>query len=145
MRIFKYLFAVWTAILVYTILSFVGGPRGLSAYNFLLTEREHQWANIKELGNINEELEKTRNNLLYDQDTLIVQARQMGYAQEDERFVRIVGLTAVNPTLAVTGKIYNVQNPEFISDVSIKIAALSLALLVFAFLLMLELIDRREN
>jgi len=145
MRIFKYLFALWTAVAVYTLFSFLGGSSGLSAYNYLLSEKERQLANIRELGIINEELEKTRNNLLYDQDTLLIYARQMGYGYEDERFVRIVGLGNTTNTPAVTGTVYIAQNPEFISDRSIKIAALCAGLLVFAFVFMLEMIDRRVN
>lgn len=145
MRVFKYLFALWTAVAVYTLFSFLGGPGGLSAYNYLLSEKERQLANIKELGIINDELEKTKNNLLYDQDTLLIYARQMGYGYEDERFVRIVGLGNETNTPAVTGKVYVAQNPDFISDKSIKIAALCAGLLVFTFVFMLELIDRRVN
>jgi cell division protein FtsB len=145
MRVFKYLFALWTAVAVYTLFSFLGGPGGLSAYNYLLSEKERQLANIRELGIINDELEKTKNNLLYDQDTLLIYARQMGYGYEDERFVRIVGLGNKTNTPAVTGKVYVAQNPDFISDKSIKIVALCAGLLVFAFVFMLELIDRRVN
>lgn len=145
MRVFKYLFALWTAVAVYTLFSFLGGPGGLSAYNYLLSEKERQLANIKELGIINDELEKTKNNLLYDQDTLLIYARQMGYGYEDERFVRVVGLGNETNTPAVTGKVYVAQNPDFISDKSIKIAALCAGLLVFTFVFMLELIDRRVN
>jgi len=145
MRIFKYLVGIWTALVVYTLFSFWSGPGGLSAYNYLLAEKERQWENINDLGIINEELEKTRNSLLYDDDTLTVQARQMGYGQEDERFVRIVGLGNIKATPAVTGTVYMAQNPEFISDKSIKIAALCAGLLVFAFLFMLDLIESRSR
>ena len=117
----------------------------MSAYNYLLSERERQLESINELGNINEDLEKTRNSLLYDEDTLMVHARQMGYGQEDERFVRIVGLANIKTTPAAAGKVYIAHNPEFISDKSIKIAALCAGLMVFAFLLMLELIETRSR
>jgi hypothetical protein len=145
MRIFKYLIGIWAAIAVYTLFSFLGGPRGLAAYNYLLSERERQWENIRNLGIINEELERTRDNLLYDHDTLLVHARQMGYGQENERFIRIVGLGSIRNTPAVTGEVYSAQNPDFILDKSIKIAAFCVGLLVFAFLFMLELIESRAR
>jgi hypothetical protein len=145
MRIFKYLIGIWTALAIYTLFSFLSGPRGLSAYNYLLAERERQWENINDLGIINEELEKTRNSLLYDDDTLMVHARQMGYGQEDGRFVRIVGLGNVKITPTATGTVYTAQTPEFIADKRIKFAALCAGLLVFAFLLMLELIETRSR
>jgi Septum formation initiator len=141
MRISKYLIGIWTAVAVYTLFSFFCGPKGLSSYNQLLFEREQQWANIKELGIINEELEKERNNLLYDQDTLLVHAHQLGYGYEDERFIRIVGLGNTKSTPAVTGNVYMIKNPDYLSDKIIKIVSLCVSLLVFAFLFMLELID----
>jgi cell division protein FtsB len=143
MRISKYIIGVWTAVAVYTVFSSFSGPKGLSAYNQLLFERERQWANIKELGIINEELEKERNNLLYDQDTLLVHARQLGYGYEDERFIRIVGLGNIKNTPAITGNVYTIKNPDYITDKTIKIVALSAGLLVFAFLFMLEIIDSK--
>jgi cell division protein FtsB len=143
MRVFKYLFGVWTAIAVYTILSFIGGPKGISAYNYLLSEKDRQIANTKELEIINEELEKNKNNLLYDHDTLLVHARKMGYSYEGDKFIRIVGLGSNLNTPAVTGKVYFSQNPDFIPDKNIKIAALCAGFLVFAFLFMLDFINTR--
>jgi len=145
MRVIKYLIGIWTAIAVYTLFSFLGGPSGLSAYNYLLAERDRQLEHIKELGNINEELERTRFNLQYDQDTLMVHAHLMGYGQEDERFVRIVGLGNMKNTPVTAGNVYIVSNPDFISDKSIKIAALCAGLLVFAFLFMLEIIESKSR
>jgi len=145
MRISKYLAGVWIAVAVYTVFSFLGGPKGMSAYNYLLNEREHQWANLRSLGTLNEELEKTKNSLLFDDDTMLVYARQMGFGQEDERFVRIVGLNnnKNNPTTA--GYVYIAQKPDYIPDLSIKIAALIAGFLIFTFLLMLETIEKRSN
>jgi len=145
MRIFKYLIGIWTAVVFYTFFSFFSGPKGLSAYNQLLEERDHQWTNINELGIINEELEKTRNNLLYDQDTLMVYARQMGYGQENERFIRIVGLGTIKNTPAVTGKVYMIKDPDYLSDKTIKIVALCAGLLIFTMLFMLEFIETRTH
>lgn len=101
--------------MVYALFSFFSGPKGVSAYNQLLSERDRQWANINELSNVNEELENTKNNLLYDHDTLLVHARQLGYGHEDERFIRIVGLGNIRYTPAITGNVYIVKKPDFLS------------------------------
>ena len=85
MRIFKYLIGIWAAIAVYAIISILSGPKGISAYNQLLAEQERQVTNLNELGIVNKELEKTKNSLLYDHDTLLVLARQLGYGQQDEQ------------------------------------------------------------
>jgi len=145
MKIFKYLLSFWTTVAVYSVFTFFYGQGGLSAYNQLLSERELQIANIKELWVTNEELEKTKNNLLYDYDTLLVYSRQMGYGHEDERFVRIVGLGNSMSAPAVAGKVYKPKNPDFVPDKNIKITALCAGLLVFAFLFMLEVIETKTR
>ena len=145
MRILTYLIGIWAAVAVYTLFSFLAGPKGLSAYNFLLTEKEYQIENIRDLERQNEELTRTKNNLIYDQDTLLVHARQMGYGYEDERYIRIVGLSNTNPIPAEVGKIYSVQNPDFIADRYIKIAAFVIGILLFGFLLTMEVINRRSQ
>jgi len=145
MRIMKYLTGIWAAIAVYTLFSFFGGPKGLIAFDYLLNEREIQLDNINDLGIINEELDRSKNNLLYDYDTMMVLARQLGYGREDERFIRIVGLGNTLPVPVITGKVYSAQNPNFIPDLNIKITALCAGLLVFAFLLMLEIIEKRTR
>ena len=145
MKVFKYLVGVWTAIAVYTFFSFLSGPSGVSAYNYMESEQERQWANIAKLGNINEELEKTKKNNLYDNDTLLVQARRMGYGYEDERFVRIVGLGNRNAPPSETGKVYIAHMPDTISEKTIKIAAICAGFLIFAFLFMMEFIEARAK
>jgi len=146
MRVFKcLLLGIWAAIAVYTFFSFLAGPKGLSAYNYLLSERDRQWDNIKDLRIINQELERTRDNLIYDQDTLLVYARQMGYGHENERIIRIMGLSNIKPAHSETGTKYYAQKPEFILERYIKITAISIGLIIFAFLIMLEIIDRRSR
>ena len=143
MRIINYLIGIWAAVTVYALFSFFTGPKGLSAYNQLLFEREQQWSKINDLGIINEELEKTRNNLLFDHDTLLVHARQIGYGFEDERFIRIVGLGQAGNIPTIAGNLYMVKSPDYLSERIIKIVSLCVGLLVFAFLFMLELIETR--
>ena len=145
MKVFKYLIGFWAAIVVYALFSLLSGPRGLSAYNQLLAEREQQQANLKELNTINEELEKTKNSLLYDKDTLLVHARRLGYGEENEQYIRIVGLGGINNPQPTAGKVYFTAVPDFISDRIIKIAALCVGLTVFAFFFVLELIETKEK
>ena len=145
MRAFKYLIGVWAAIVVYVFFSLISGPRGLSAYNQLLTERGRQQTNLEDLGTVNAELEKTTNSLLYDKDTILVHARQLGYGQEDERYIRIVGLGGINTPPATAGKVYFAAVPDFLSDKVIKITALCAGLMVFAFLFLLELIGDKTR
>ena len=145
MRLSKYIVGVWAAVAVYTIFSFLGGPKGISSYNYLLAERDRQWENISELGILNEDLERAKNNLLYDEDTLLVHARQMGYGQKNEQFVRIVGLGNKIPVPAAAGNVYSAGIPDFISSRSVNIAAICVGLLIFAFIFVMEIIENRSK
>jgi cell division protein FtsB len=143
MRAFKYLIALWAAIAVYSVFSLLHGAMGVSAYEQLLAEREKQWANLKNLGLINEELENFKNSLLYDKDTLTVQARQLGYSREGERFIRIVGLGGAQNPHASAGEVILTGTPDFIPDRIIKIIALCAGLGVFALFLVSDFLRSR--
>ncbi|MDR1278736.1 MAG: septum formation initiator family protein, partial [Treponema sp.] len=132
MRPFNYLIALWSAIAVYGISSLLTGAAGLSAYRQLQMDRDRQWANMKDLQRINEELENTKNSLLYDQDTIAVYARSLGYGKNDERFIRIVGLGGLKNPRTAAGQILQAGKPDYISDRTLKIAACCAGLAVFA-------------
>jgi cell division protein FtsB len=144
MRVCKYLLGLWTAIAVYTLFTVFNGPKGLSAYDQLLEERRRQWDNLKSLGEVNVELEKIKNSLLYDEDTLAVYARQLGYARDDERFIRIVGLGRIKNPHAAAGQVYFTAPPDHISDQRIKITALCAGLAVCVLFLIMDLLNQTQ-
>ena len=133
---------LWTGIAVYSLVSLLGGPSGLSAYRQLALERERQWDTMRELGVISEELENTRNGLLYDHDLIAVYARRLGYARANERFIRVVGLGVTANPHTTEGQVYFAREPKTVSDTNIKIAALVAGLAAFALFLALELLRR---
>ena len=145
MRALKYLIGLWTGVAVYAVFSLLSGPRGLSAYEQLEAERERQWVNMRSLAAIGEELENTKNSLLYDQDAIAVYARRLGYARENERFIRIVGLGGAQNSHAMPGQVYLTASPEFISDMIIKIIALCAGTAAFAFALMVEFLKNNAG
>jgi cell division protein FtsB len=144
MRVGKYLLGLWITAAVYTLFSVLNGPRGLSAYDQLLAERERQWDNLRNLGAVNEDLEKTKNSLLYDKDTLAVYSRQLGYGQENERFIRIVGLGGIKNPHTMAGQVYFAAPPDYISDKVIKITALCAGLAVCILFLIMDLLHRTQ-
>jgi cell division protein FtsB len=145
MRAFNYLIALWAAVAVYGVLSLLTGAIGLSAYRQLQADREKQWANMKALRFINENLESTKNSLLYDQDALTVHARELGYGKKNERFIRIVGLRGEETPHAGAGQILRAGEPDFIPDRTLKIAALCTGLAVFALLLIADITRSRQD
>jgi hypothetical protein len=126
----------WTAVAVYAFFSFFLGQNGLYARKHLEAERLRLLENQKNLENIKKDFLKTRNNLIYDHDTLSVYMRQLGYGKGEEKFIRIKGLNVAVSADMPAGKVFYAAAPEFISDAVIKIisAFFGLAVLVFFFI-----------
>jgi cell division protein FtsB len=135
MRFIRYFLVIWTFFLVYSSLTFFWGQNGLYARRHLESERVRLYENLKKLENINIDYQKTRNNLIVDQDSLSVYARQLGYGREGEEYLRIMGLgIAINTDMPV-GQVSYFENSEFISDTTLKIISLIFAFVVLSFLL----------
>jgi cell division protein FtsB len=128
MKAVKYLFALWVGVLIYTLMSFFFGETGVSAYRQLQNEAKKQEANIRDLKLLNAELENTMNSLLYDKDTLLLYAREQGYATAQERFVRIVGLGGSQKPVYSAGEAVIAAEPQFISDKIIRIISFCTAI-----------------
>jgi len=135
MRFIRYFLVIWTFFLVYTSLSYFWGQNGLYARRHLETERVRLYENLKKLENINIDYQNIRNNLMRDQDSLSVYARQLGYGREGEEYIRIMGLGIAINTNMPAGQVSYTESPDFISDTTIKIISLIFALLVLSLLL----------
>ncbi|MCL2129648.1 MAG: septum formation initiator family protein [Treponema sp.] len=142
MKAVKYLFSLWAGVLVYTSLSFVFGPMGLSAYRQLKNEQTKQKVNIDFLKQTNKELENTMNSLIYDSETLTVLARAQGYASPEERFIRIVGLGGGGQIKNYAGEVLSSPEPGFIADKTLRIIGLCAGLSIFICLAFHELLKR---
>jgi cell division protein FtsB len=116
MRFLKYLLAVWITLVIYTASAFFLGSTGTYAYEQLLAERAKQKTNIEALRNLNQELEGTLNSLKYDSDTIRIYARELGYGQRDEAFVRIVGLGGAKKQRTTAGQITVPRSPSYVPD-----------------------------
>jgi cell division protein FtsB len=145
MKAFKYLFALWTAFAVYGIASTLIGAMGFSSCRKLEMERDKQRANMENLRLINEKLENTKNSLLYDRDTIAVQARKLGYGRDDERFVRIVGLGGIKSPDTTAGRLVVAEKPESVSDRTLKLLAISAGAAIFALFLAFDLPGWRRS
>ncbi|MDR3122892.1 MAG: septum formation initiator family protein [Treponema sp.] len=116
MRFLKYLLAVWITLATYTVAAFFLGSTGTYAYDQLAAERNKQRTNIEALRGINQELEGTLNSLKYDSDTIRIYARELGYGEGDETFVRIVGLGGAKKQRTTAGQIVVPRTPSYIPD-----------------------------
>ena len=135
MPLIRYFLVIWTFFFVYTFFSFFWGQNGVYAHKHMEAERVRLSENLKKLENINTDYQNIRNNLIHDQDSLSVYARQLGYGREGEEYIRIMGLGIAINTDMPAGQVFYTVSPVFMSDTTIKIISLLFALSVFAFLL----------
>jgi cell division protein FtsB len=144
MRFLKYLIAVWTTLAVYTVAAFFTGSTGIIAFKQLSAERDKQQANIEALRNLNQELEGNLNSLKYDSDTIAIYARELGYGEQDENFVRIVGLGGARKQRTTAGQITIPRSPGYIPDKILWFAAFCAGIGVLVLLSISEFIRERR-
>jgi hypothetical protein len=140
MRLLKYLFPLWVSIFVYSFLSFFHGSSGFSAYNGLKTERDKQLVNLESLKKIRWDLEGDRDALLYDEDTIAVHARELGYGTENERFVRIAGLSKTMRRQYWAGEVTEAHTPPSMDEKTIRAISLIAGGVVLGFILFVRLL-----
>jgi cell division protein FtsB len=142
MNVAKYLFSVWAGVLLYALLFVVSGSKGANAYRQLENEQRKQEANIVLLKQMNRELENKMNSLLYDKDTLAIYAREQGYAAENERFVRIVGLGVNQKSRISTGRVIFADEPQYVPDRTLIIIAFCAGATVFICMVLFDILKR---
>ena len=116
MRFIKYLIPVWVGVTIYAALAICFGPKGLSAYNQMESEKQKEIMNIDTLININRDLSNTKNIIFEDKNNLYAHAKELGFAAPGERFIRIVGLGSGEKQLSSPGHIVYPAAPEYISE-----------------------------
>jgi cell division protein FtsB len=140
MRLLKYLFPLWVSIFVYSSLAFFHGSSGFSAYDGLKAERDKQLANLEALKKISRELEGDRDALLYDEDTIAVHARELGYGTDDEHFVRIAGLSKNMRRQYRTGETAEAQTPPSMDEKTIRVISLTAGGIILGFIFFVRIL-----
>ena len=143
MKFRKYLLVPWFSLAIYTGLSIYTGSAGIVPYRELLDEREKIMDNLDKLQVINQELEGTMDALLYDPDAIRLRARELGYGESSERFVRIVGLPGGRHSELRPGMIRNAVQP-LPSGSANRLISLCMGLLLFAVFLAGDMFLKNE-
>jgi cell division protein FtsB len=141
MRAVKYLLALWISVMVYAGMSLLAGGKGISAYHELQEEQKKQESNMETLERINTELENKKNALLYDHDTIRIYARDLGFGERDEQFVRIVGLGQAGKAPLLPGEITTAEEPRSMSNKTISLISIFAALAVLIAFLVQDTLD----
>jgi cell division protein FtsB len=142
-RTLKYLIALWVTITIYSLSSFFSGNMGLAAYNELGVELHRQEANIATLRRINGELGDMKDALLYDEETIALYARELGYGRQDETFIRIVGVDEKMKVWIDPGELIPVVKHPHNPDLVLKIIACSIGLGALFLMELAGLLNRR--
>jgi cell division protein FtsB len=143
MKLSKYLLIPWFILVVYIILSMYSGTTGIVPYRELLGERQRILENLDKLQTINRELEGTMDALLYDSETIRIKARELGYGENRERFVRIVGLPGGRPNELKPGMIRTAVQPSSPGRAH-RTISLCMGLLLFSLFLAGDLLLARK-
>ncbi|MDR1177527.1 MAG: septum formation initiator family protein [Spirochaetaceae bacterium] len=139
------LLALWLSITVYSAASFTIGPMGIVSYEKTRGDLDRLRANMEELKTINRNLGGTMDALRYDSDTIMVYARELGYGESGERFVRIVGLPGAVKKRVAAGQLIIYTKPDTVSDRFLRVFSLSLGLVLFIVLSVFDYIKKRSS
>jgi cell division protein FtsB len=140
----KCLLALWLSIAVYSTASFTIGPAGIFAYYRAREGLDRLRTNMEDLKAINRGLEGTMDALRYDSDTIMVYARELGYGDPGERFIRIVGLPSTAKKRIAAGQLILYTKPGTVSDRTLRVFSLSLGVLLFIVLSVLDYLKKRS-
>ncbi len=131
MKRFKFVLPVFVGTLVYGILSFSVGPRGLLPMKRLAEQKTLVTRNLESLYSIKEDLNARMQNLSADPDTISVYAHELGYVAEGERLVKLAGFSGgIDRNLAAGDTLAPVM-PEHLGEWICKSLGLAAGLLVF--------------
>ena len=145
MRFLRYGFALWTGLAIYLFFILIFGQNGLNMEKQLLEEQARLSENLKTLKLANGDFLNTIDSLKYDQDALAVYMRQLGYGREDEKFVRIMGLTTAADTGISPGQVSYAVSLDYIPDRTIKIIAAVFGLAIFVYFLIADILISRNR
>jgi len=134
----------WTVLLVYSFFSFFLGQNGLYARRHLETEHQRLTENRNSLEATNRNFLRAKDSLLNDDDALSVYARQLGFGNPGEEFIRVVGLGVAANVNVPSGQVLYSTAPHYIPNSTIKIIAMIFGLAALAFLLIHDFYWLRE-
>ncbi|MCL2192379.1 MAG: septum formation initiator family protein [Treponema sp.] len=144
MRLLRYMLVPWTFLLVYTFFSFFLGQNGLYARRHLEAEYLRLLENRNALEATNRNFLRTKENLLNDDDALSVYARQLGFGNPGEEFIRVVGLGVAANVNVPSGQVLYSTPPHYIPNARIRIISMFFGIAVLVFFLIHDFYWLRE-
>lgn len=148
----KCLMAVWFGFFIYAALSIGVGSKGLIVYNKLVQERDKLRENFQIIQEINNKLnvknilagaygDKAENLSPVDADTILAEARKIGYGLDGEYLIHFIGVPQETPTALNAGDPEYAFRAKGIPDYIIKIIAFVSAFALFLCLILPDVLD----
>lgn len=134
----------WTVLLVYSFFSFFLGQNGLYSRRHLEAEYLRLLENWSSLEATNRNILRTKESLLHDDDALSVYARQLGFGNPGDEFIRVVGLGVATGVNLPSGQVLYATSPHFIPNNTIKIISIIFGAAVLVFFLIHDFYWLRE-
>jgi cell division protein FtsB len=128
----RLLATVYVAIAAYSILAILAGPGGLIAESLLADRSAQMSANLESLRVTNRSLGSDLEALRSDPDRARREARDLGYVAADEIEVVLPGREKTTQNGESPGSILAFVAPTVLSDMEVKVLALSIAALFLA-------------
>ncbi len=131
MKRYKYVLPFFVGTLVYGILSFSVGPRGMIPMARLAEQKTIISGNLASLYVIKEDLNARMQNLSADPDTISVYAHELGYIAEGERLVKLAGFSGGIDRNMAAGTPLTPVLPNYLGEWLCKSFGIIAGLLVF--------------
>ncbi len=132
MKRYQIILPIFIGTLMYSLLSFCLGPRGIWPMRQLLEEKSKIARNLETLYTINQDLDAHLQNLSADPDTISIYAHELGYVAEGERLIKLAGFSGGIDRNLKAGIAIDEQKPGFLPEWLCKAFGLLSGILVFS-------------
>lgn len=130
MKTAKYLPALLAGTLAYALLSIFWGQNGVWARRQLEEQKKVISAHTQEIQKINDELNLEKTAIRDDADVIAAYARKLDYVFDNEKLVKIKGLSVSEPLMYDTGSVLKSSPVAYVSEWFCKGAGLAVGLLL---------------
>jgi cell division protein FtsB len=112
----KIIIPIFIGTLIYSVLSFSLGPRGLWPMSQISEHKATFSSNLEVLYTINQDMNARLQNLSADPDTISVYAHELGYVAEGEKLIKLAGFSGGIERNLIAGNAISVKKPLFLSE-----------------------------
>ena len=132
----KIVFPIFIGTLIYGLLSFWVGPRGLWPMSQLQEHKTVFSSNLELLYTINQDMGARLQNISADPDTISVYAHELGYIAEGEKLIKLAGFSGGIERNLTAGNAISVKKPIYLAEWICKSFGIVSGFLVFLLLSM---------